>query len=163
MRTLPIPSGGGIWPDDMRASMSSSSFAVSPPSNVATRTHMVRPPDRWLPTPTYSTEHLSARSPTCRGGPAIQRGCAGVDLSVTMGLSAAGSNGRSQDTEVLYREHGPAVARLCRSLLRDSSEAEDAAQQVFLSAHRALLNGSAPRDPLAWLLTVARHECYARS
>lgn len=79
-----------------------------------------------------------------------------------MGLPALESNGRSQDTEALYREHHAAVARLCRSLLRDRAEAEDATQQVFLAAHRALLNGSAPREPLAWLLAVARHECYAR-
>ena len=79
-----------------------------------------------------------------------------------MGLPALESNGRSQDTEALYREHHAAVARLCRSLLRDRAEAEDATQQVFLAAHRALLNGSAPREPLAWLLAVARHECYSR-
>ena len=79
-----------------------------------------------------------------------------------MGLSAAESNGRSQNTEELYREHGAAVAALCRSLLRDGAEAEDATQQVFLSAHRALGNGSTPHEPLAWLLAVARHECYAR-
>jgi RNA polymerase sigma factor (sigma-70 family) len=79
-----------------------------------------------------------------------------------MGLPALETNGRSHDTEALYREHQAAVARLCRSLLRDRAEAEDATQQVFLAAHRALLNGSAPREPLAWLLAVARHECYAR-
>jgi RNA polymerase sigma factor (sigma-70 family) len=79
-----------------------------------------------------------------------------------MGLPAIESTGTSQDTEALYLEHAAAVARFCRSLLRDRSEAEDATQQVFLSAHRALLNGSAPREPLAWLLAIARHECYAR-
>ena len=79
-----------------------------------------------------------------------------------MSASTAESNGGSHDTEALYREHRAAVAALCRSLLRDRSEAEDATQQVFLSAHRALLNGAAPREPLAWLLVVARHECYAR-
>jgi RNA polymerase sigma-70 factor, ECF subfamily len=79
-----------------------------------------------------------------------------------MGLPALESNGTSHDTEALYREHHAAVARLCRALLRDRAEAEDATQQVFLAAHRALLNGSAPREPLAWLLAVARHECYAR-
>src|SRR5215470_20456487 len=79
-----------------------------------------------------------------------------------MGLPAIDNNGSSQDTEALYREHGAAVARLCRSLLRDHAEAEDATQQVFLSAHRALVNGSTPREPLAWLLAVARHECYGR-
>src|SRR5436305_13198389 len=54
------------------------------------------------------------------------------------------------------------VAGLCRALLRDPAEAEDAAQQAFLSAHRALLNGSEPREPAAWLATIARNECWAR-
>jgi RNA polymerase sigma-70 factor (ECF subfamily) len=79
-----------------------------------------------------------------------------------MGVVAAETAGGPPDTEALYREHGRAVAKLCRSLLGERTEAEDATQQVFLSAHRALLNGAAPRDPLAWLLAVARNECYAR-
>jgi RNA polymerase sigma-70 factor (ECF subfamily) len=79
-----------------------------------------------------------------------------------MAPSPADSNAGSEHTEALYREHGAAVAALCRSLLRDRGEAEDAAQQVFLSAHRALLTGTVPREPLAWLLAVARNECYAR-
>jgi RNA polymerase sigma factor (sigma-70 family) len=41
-------------------------------------------------------------------------------------------------------------------------EAEDAVQQTFLSAQRALLNGSSPRDAAAWLATIARHESLAR-
>jgi RNA polymerase sigma-70 factor (ECF subfamily) len=79
-----------------------------------------------------------------------------------MGLSAREIESRSGETESLYREHGVAVAALCRSLLRDRGETEDATQQVFLSAHHALLNGAAPREPRAWLLAVARNECYAR-
>jgi RNA polymerase sigma-70 factor (ECF subfamily) len=79
-----------------------------------------------------------------------------------MASITAESNGNSEHTEALYRAHGAAVAALCRSLLRDRGDAEDATQQVFLSAHRALLNGTVPREPLAWLLTVARNECYAR-
>jgi RNA polymerase sigma factor (sigma-70 family) len=54
------------------------------------------------------------------------------------------------------------VTGLCRALLRDGTEAEDATQQVFLSAHRALLNGSTPREPAAWLAAIARNECRAR-
>ena len=79
-----------------------------------------------------------------------------------MAISPAERHGTSNDTEALYREHGAAVAALCRSLLRDRAETEDATQQVFLSAHRALLNGATPREPRAWLLAVARNECYAR-
>jgi RNA polymerase sigma factor (sigma-70 family) len=55
------------------------------------------------------------------------------------------------------------VLAICRRLLRDSVEAEDAAQQTFLSAQRALQNGSRPREPVAWLATIARNECVARA
>ena len=79
-----------------------------------------------------------------------------------MAVPATEQNGTSHDTEALYREHGAAVAALCGSLLRDRGETEDATQQVFLSAHRALLSGATPREPRAWLLAVARNECYAR-
>ena len=64
--------------------------------------------------------------------------------------------------DALYREHGRTVAAVCTILLRDRAEAEDAAQQVFLSAYRALLNGSVPRQPAAWLAVIARNECGAR-
>jgi RNA polymerase sigma factor (sigma-70 family) len=65
-------------------------------------------------------------------------------------------------TEQLFADHGRLVAGLCRGLLRDRAEAEDAAQQTFLSAHRALLNGSSPGEPAAWLATIARNECWSR-
>jgi RNA polymerase sigma factor (sigma-70 family) len=62
----------------------------------------------------------------------------------------------------LFARQGRMVLGLCRLLLRDPVEAEDAAQQVFLSAHQALLRGSAPRDPAAWTAAIARNECRAR-
>jgi RNA polymerase sigma factor (sigma-70 family) len=64
--------------------------------------------------------------------------------------------------ESLYREHGARVLAVCRGLLRDRGEAEDAAQQVFVSALCALTRGTEPRDPEAWLVTIARRECWAR-
>jgi RNA polymerase sigma-70 factor (ECF subfamily) len=54
------------------------------------------------------------------------------------------------------------VLGLCRLLLRDPVEAEDAAQQVFLSAHKAVSRGSPPREEQAWLAAIARNECRAR-
>ena len=62
----------------------------------------------------------------------------------------------------LFEEHGRMVYGVCRWILRDPTEAEDAAQQTFLSAYRALLNGRRPRDPSAWLGTIARNECRGR-
>ncbi|TML89599.1 MAG: RNA polymerase sigma factor [Actinobacteria bacterium] len=54
------------------------------------------------------------------------------------------------------------VEGLCRGLLRNAGEAEDAAQQTFLSAYRALIGGTEPREPGAWLAAIARNECLAR-
>jgi RNA polymerase sigma-70 factor, ECF subfamily len=54
------------------------------------------------------------------------------------------------------------VERLCRILLRDSTDAEDAAQQTFLLAYQSLLSGTRPHHPRAWLCTIARRECWAR-
>jgi RNA polymerase sigma-70 factor (ECF subfamily) len=65
-------------------------------------------------------------------------------------------------TEELYARYHRTVSGLCRALLRDPTEAEDAAQQTFLSAHRALRNGSQPEEPAAWLATIARNECWTR-
>ena len=62
----------------------------------------------------------------------------------------------------LFVENGRAILGLCRLLLRDPVEAEDAAQQTFLSAHRALAAGGRPRQPAAWLAAIARNECRAR-
>lgn len=64
--------------------------------------------------------------------------------------------------EELYEAHASTVRAICRSMLRDRVEAEDAEQQTFLSAQRALANGSRPDDPAAWLAVIARNECLAR-
>jgi RNA polymerase sigma-70 factor (ECF subfamily) len=64
--------------------------------------------------------------------------------------------------EQLYASHAALVRSVCRSVLRDRMEAEDAVQQTFLSAQRALRSGSSPRDAEAWLVTIARHESFGR-
>jgi RNA polymerase sigma factor (sigma-70 family) len=67
-----------------------------------------------------------------------------------------------QHVAALFSAHGRMVFGLCGLLLRDQVEAEDAAQQAFLSAHRALLAGQRPRDSAAWLAAIARNECRRR-
>lgn len=62
----------------------------------------------------------------------------------------------------LYDEHARMVYGVCRLILRDADEAEDAAQQVFLSAYRSLLAGTEPRNAGAWLGTIARNEARGR-
>jgi RNA polymerase sigma factor (sigma-70 family) len=73
-----------------------------------------------------------------------------------------GGGAAAARTRELYETHHQTISVICRALLRDRSEAEDAAQQTFLSVHRALLNGVVPREPAAWLATIARNECWAR-
>ena len=62
----------------------------------------------------------------------------------------------------LFERHGRMVYGICRAMLRDVQDAEDATQQSFLSAHRALLTGARVRDSGAWLATIARNECRGR-
>jgi RNA polymerase sigma factor (sigma-70 family) len=62
----------------------------------------------------------------------------------------------------LFREHARMVLAICRTHLCDPDDAEDAAQQTFLSAYRALLGGTRPGNAAGWLATIARNECRTR-
>ena len=73
------------------------------------------------------------------------------------------ATGAATQLAELFEEHAALVLGLCRGLLRNAHEAEDAAQQTFLSAYRSLLAGNVPREPVAWLATIARNECAARA
>ncbi len=55
------------------------------------------------------------------------------------------------------------VLGICRGMLRNAHDAEDAAQQTFLSAYTSLAGGTMPREPAAWLATIARNECRTRA
>lgn len=87
-------------------------------------------------------------------------------VAVAVGVSQRSFEARDPDADIrvaaLYEAHGRTVLGLCRFLLRDVTEAEDAAQQSFLSAYRSLLGGAVPREPAAWLAAIARNECWSR-
>jgi RNA polymerase sigma-70 factor (ECF subfamily) len=64
--------------------------------------------------------------------------------------------------ESLYRAHYARILRLCRLLLRDATEAEDVAQEVFVAA-LAEWNGVVRAMRWGpWLTTVAVHACHRR-
>src|SRR5688572_32482759 len=66
------------------------------------------------------------------------------------------------DLEALYREERPrALATLIR-LLGDFDVAEDALQDAFAVALREWPASGVPRNPLAWLVSTARHKAIDR-
>ena len=61
----------------------------------------------------------------------------------------------------MFEAHGAMAFALCKLLLRNTQDAEDATQQVFLSAYRSMLQ-TVPEDPAPWLAAIARNECLTR-
>src|SRR3954454_9356375 len=61
--------------------------------------------------------------------------------------------------EVLYERHQRALLSFCRHMLGNLHDAEDALQQTFMRAHRALVAGPVPDTLRPWLFTIARNRC----
>jgi RNA polymerase sigma-70 factor, ECF subfamily len=59
------------------------------------------------------------------------------------------------EIERLYREHRAGLVRLVERELHDPHDAEDVVQTAFVDAQRALERGTIPRNPRAWLATIA--------
>lgn len=65
----------------------------------------------------------------------------------------------SRVARVLYEAYSRRVLAYCVTQLRSREEAEDACQQTFLNAFRALQRGVRPQAEAAWLFTIARNVC----
>jgi RNA polymerase sigma factor (sigma-70 family) len=74
-------------------------------------------------------------------------------------LAQLAAGGDERAFEVLYDRHHRALLGFCRHMVGSPDEAEDALQQTFLRAHRALLAHGAPDDPRPWLFAIARNRC----
>jgi RNA polymerase sigma-70 factor, ECF subfamily len=85
-----------------------------------------------------------------------------ADTAVAISMAIAHRPDAAEATRKLFDDHSHAVLTICRVILRDADEAEDAAQQTFLSVHRSLLSGTVPRNSGAWIAAIARNECRAR-
>ena len=59
----------------------------------------------------------------------------------------------------LIGRHHPAIMGLCASLLGDRSQAEDAAQEIFLKAYRALPKFQGASSFSTWLYRIASNLC----
>ena len=73
-------------------------------------------------------------------------------------MSALFRVARSTDFDRLYRRHAPSVYRYAFAVLGNHADAEDVTQQTFMSAYRALGQGTKPRKPENWLITIAHNE-----
>jgi RNA polymerase sigma factor (sigma-70 family) len=74
-------------------------------------------------------------------------------------LATLASAGDERAFEALYDRHHRALLGFCRHMLGNREEAEDALQQTYLRAHRALVARGAPGDLRPWLYTIARNCC----
>ncbi|MGH3828710.1 MAG: RNA polymerase sigma factor, partial [Pseudonocardiaceae bacterium] len=64
-------------------------------------------------------------------------------------------NTATSTIERFYRDHHPAILKLVTRRVGDSHLAEDITADIFALALRSLTQGVEPRDPRAWLATIA--------
>lgn len=61
--------------------------------------------------------------------------------------------------EAIFKRHHAPLLSYARHMLANRDEAEDALQQAFIKAHRALLGGAVPRELRPWLYAIVRNCC----
>jgi RNA polymerase sigma-70 factor (ECF subfamily) len=67
------------------------------------------------------------------------------------------------ETLRLFQEHGAALCRFCRSVLRNTGDAEDVVQETFLKLLHHLQHSGERRNLKSWLFTVAANACRDRA
>jgi RNA polymerase sigma factor (sigma-70 family) len=77
-------------------------------------------------------------------------------------LATAVANGNVAALGAIYDRYSDRLLGFCRSMLRNTSEAEDCLQDVFVIAATRLGGLREPALLRSWLFSVARHECLAR-
>jgi RNA polymerase sigma-70 factor, ECF subfamily len=68
-------------------------------------------------------------------------------------------SGEEGSLDLLYRRYGPPLIAFCRSRLGDSGDAEDAAHETILKAHRALPGFRQDARLWPWIATIAANLC----
>jgi len=67
------------------------------------------------------------------------------------------------ETLRLFQEHGAALYRFCRSVLRHTGDAEDVVQETFLKLLHHLQHDGDTGNLKSWLFTVAANGCRDRT
>jgi RNA polymerase sigma-70 factor (ECF subfamily) len=89
----------------------------------------------------------------------------GVARDAALGYEEVVARVRAGDLavyELLVRRHNRAVYRACRALLRDDAEAEDAAQEAWVSAFARLSSFEGSARFGTWIVTIALNEARSR-
>jgi RNA polymerase sigma factor (sigma-70 family) len=74
-------------------------------------------------------------------------------------LATLAGDGDERAFELLYERHHRALLSFCRHMLGNQEEGEDALQQTFMRAVRALRAGQRPGHTRGWLYAIARNCC----
>ncbi len=74
-------------------------------------------------------------------------------------LAVEAKRGNDAAFEVIYERHHRGLLSFCRHTLRSQEDGEDALQQTFASAFRALPDTKQPILLKPWLYTIARNRC----
>jgi RNA polymerase sigma factor (sigma-70 family) len=74
-------------------------------------------------------------------------------------LAALAGGGDAAAFEAIYDRHHAALLAFCRHMLGNREDGEDALQQAFVRAHRALTGGLVPDRVRPWLFAIARNRC----
>ena len=74
-------------------------------------------------------------------------------------LAIEAKSGDRTAFEVIYDRHHRGLLALCRHMLGSREDAEDALQQTFASAFRALPSNRQPAQIKPWLYAIARNRC----
>lgn len=85
-----------------------------------------------------------------------------IDPDAIDGLLQEMAAGDQEAFVALYHLTHPAVYGFALSILRNSHDAEDVAQEVFVRAFLGAGQYRAKGKPMAWLLTIAKHLAYEK-
>jgi RNA polymerase sigma-70 factor (ECF subfamily) len=76
--------------------------------------------------------------------------------------SAQPGGGAPPELDEIYRQHHQRIVRLCRMMLGDADEGDEAAQEVFVRMLAQRRGGVEPAQWGAWLTRVAINACHDR-
>ncbi|MCW2990072.1 MAG: sigma-70 family polymerase sigma factor, partial [Solirubrobacterales bacterium] len=73
-------------------------------------------------------------------------------------LARLAAGGDQRAFGALFERHQPGLVRYCRTVLRHAADADDAAQNAMVAAHRSLEAGTVPMRVKPWLYKIAHNE-----